>query len=131
MREILALTQQPGIVSFAGGLPAPELFDAEGMRAATAYALADGRAGRTLQYSTTEGDPELRGLVAARLTARGVATSADDLLICSGSQQALTLVACALLDPGDVVLVEEPSYLAALQAFGLAGARLVGVPCDD
>jgi 2-aminoadipate transaminase len=101
------------------------------MREATAHALADGRAGRTLQYSTTEGDPDLRLQVAARLTARGIPTVADELLICSGSQQALTLVAAALVDPGDVVLVEQPSYLAALQAFGLAGARLVGVPCDD
>jgi 2-aminoadipate transaminase len=131
VREILALTQRPGIISFAGGLPAPELFDAAGMREATAHALADGRAGRSLQYSTTEGDPDLRAVVAARLTARGLPTPPEDLLICSGSQQALTLVAAALLDPGDVVLVEEPSYLAALQAFGLAGARVVGVPCDD
>ncbi|MEA2170778.1 MAG: 2-aminoadipate transaminase [Solirubrobacteraceae bacterium] len=131
VRDILALTERPGIVSFAGGLPAPELFDAAGMRAAAAHVLADERAGRTLQYSTTEGDPELRALVAARLSTRGLPTRPDDLLICSGSQQALTLVATALLDPGDVVLVEEPSYLAALQAFGLAGARLVGVPCDD
>lgn len=81
--------------------------------------------------STTEGDPELRALDAARMTARGLATAPDDLLICSGSQQALTLVATALLDPGDVVLVAEPSYLAALQAFQLAGARVVGVPCDE
>ncbi len=131
VREILALTQRPGIISFAGGLPAPELFDAAGMREAAAHVLHDDRAGRTLQYSTTEGDPLLRELVAARLTARGLPTAPDDLLICSGSQQALTLVATALLEPGDVVLVEEPSYLAALQAFGLAGATLVPVPCDE
>ncbi len=130
VREILALTQRPGIISFAGGLPAPELFDAAGTRAAFAAVLSDARAGRTLQYSTTEGDPDLRQSVAARLTARGLPTGADDLLITSGSQQALTLVATTLLEPGDVVLVEEPSYLAALQAFGLAGATLVPVPCD-
>ena len=129
VRDILALTEKPGIISFAGGLPAPELFDAEGLRAAFAAALED--PGRTLQYSTTEGDPQLRTQVAARLTARGLPTAADELLITSGSQQALTLAATALLEPGDVVLVESPSYLAALQSFGLAGARLVGVDCDE
>jgi DNA-binding transcriptional MocR family regulator len=107
------------------------MFDGPGILAAMEHALSGGRAGRSLQYSTTEGDPLLRASVAARHTARGLPTDPDDLLICTGSQQALTLVSAALLDPGDVVLVEEPSYLAALQAFGLAGARLVGVPCDD
>jgi len=131
VREILALTEQPGMISFAGGLPAPELFDASGMRAAFAAALADGAAERSLQYSTTEGDPALRAAVAARLTARGLPTVAGELLITSGSQQALTLIATVLLEPGDVVLVEEPSYLAALQAFRLAGATVVPVPCDD
>src|SRR5918999_1922435 len=131
VREILALTERPGMISFAGGLPAPELFDAAGMRAAFAAALADGAAGRALQYSTTEGDPALRAAVAARLSARGLPTAAEDLLITSGSQQALTLVAAALLEPGDRVLVEEPSYLAALQAFALAGAIPVPIPCDD
>jgi 2-aminoadipate transaminase len=131
VREILALTARPGVISFAGGLPAPELFDAPGLRAAFAAVLADGSAGRSLQYSTTEGDPQLRGALAARLTARGLPTDAHDLLVTSGSQQALTLVAAALLEPGDRVLVEEPSYLAALQAFALAGAVPVPVPCDD
>jgi 2-aminoadipate transaminase len=130
VREILALTEQPGVISFAGGLPAPELFDTAGLRDAFAAALADDAAGRSLQYSTTEGDPALRAAVAARLTARGLPTAPDDLLITSGSQQALTLVATVLLEPGDAVLVEEPSYLAALQAFQLAGAEVVPVPCD-
>jgi len=131
VREILALTERPGVISFAGGLPAPELFDAAGLRAAFAGALADAAAGRSLQYSTTEGDPALRAQVAARLTARGLPTGADELLITSGSQQALTLIATVLLEPGDTVLVEEPSYLAALQAFQLAGATVVPVPCDE
>lgn len=131
VRDILALTQRPGIVSFAGGLPAPELFDAAGLAEAMAWALDGERAGRSLQYSPTEGDPALRRAIAARMSARGVPTVAEDLLICTGSQQALTLVGAALLDPGDVVLVEEPSYLAALQSFRLAGARVVGVPGDD
>jgi 2-aminoadipate transaminase len=131
VREILALTQRPGVISFAGGLPAPELFDAAGTRAAFAAALGDDVAGRTLQYSTTEGDPALRVAVADRLTVRGLPTHPDELLITSGSQQALTLIATVLLEPGDTVLVEEPSYLAALQAFQLAGATVVPVPCDD
>jgi 2-aminoadipate transaminase len=131
VREILALTERPGMISFAGGLPAPELFDATGLAAAFAEALAGAAAGRSLQYSTTEGDPALRAAVAARLTARGLPTHAGELLITSGSQQALTLIATVLLEPGDVVLVEEPSYLAALQAFKLAGATVVPMPCDD
>src|SRR5215207_7600857 len=131
VREILALTERPGVISFAGGLPAPELFDAAALRAAFAVVLADERAGRSLQYSTTEGDPALRAAVAARLTTRGLPTAAGELLITSGSQQALTLIATVLLEPGDTVLVEEPSYLAALQAFQLAGAAVVPVPCDE
>jgi 2-aminoadipate transaminase len=129
VREILALTARPGVISFAGGLPAPELFDVEGLAAAFDAALAAGP--QALQYSTTEGDPALREAVAARLTARGLATAADDLLITSGSQQALALVAAVALDPGARVLVEEPSYLAAIQAFQLAGAEVIPVPCDD
>ena len=130
VREILALTARPGVISFAGGLPAPELFDAAGLREAFAAALSDERAGRSLQYSTTEGDPELRAAIASRLTARGLPTEADELLVTSGSQQALTLAAAVLIEPGDRVLVEEPSYLAALQAFALAGAVVVPVACD-
>jgi 2-aminoadipate transaminase len=131
VRDILALTERPGVVSFAGGLPAPELFDREGLRAAFAAVLAEESGARALQYSTTEGDPILRGLIAQRLTGRGLPTGADDLLITSGSQQALTLVAAVLLEPGDRVLVEEPSYLAALQCFALAGAQAIPVPCDE
>jgi 2-aminoadipate transaminase len=131
VREILALTERPGVVSFAGGLPAAELFDVVGLREAFATVLSDECAGRTLQYSTTEGDPALRSVIAQRLTTRGLDTEAGDLLITSGSQQALTLVAAALLEPGDRVLVEEPSYLAALQCFALARAVAVPVPCDN
>jgi 2-aminoadipate transaminase len=131
VRDILALTERPGVVSFAGGLPAPELFDVAGLREAFAAVLADHCAGRTLQYSTTEGDPALRSALAQRLTARGLDSEAADLLITSGSQQALTLVAAVLLEPGDRVLVEEPSYLAALQCFALARAVAVPIPCDE
>jgi 2-aminoadipate transaminase len=131
VREILALTERPGVVSFAGGLPAPELFDVVGLREAFAAVLGDDSAARALQYSTTEGDPALRSVIAARLTARGLDTHAGDLLITSGSQQALSLVAAVVLEPGDRVLVEEPSYLAALQCFALARAVAVPVRCDD
>jgi 2-aminoadipate transaminase len=130
VREILALTARPEVISFAGGLPAPELFDAE--RISAAYAKVLGQAPeRVLQYSTTEGDPALRAAVAARMTARGLPTVADDLVVTTGSQQALTLLTTALLEPGDVVLVEDPGYLAALQCFAFAGARVVPVPCDE
>ncbi|GGR88758.1 aminotransferase [Streptomyces nojiriensis] len=129
VREILALTERPGVISLAGGLPAPELFDTEGLRAAYDAAFAVS-ARRALQYSTTEGAPELREAVAARATGRGLPTGPDDVLITSGSQQALTLITATLIEPGDVVLVENPTYLAALQCFRLAGARVVAVPCD-
>jgi 2-aminoadipate transaminase len=131
VRDILALTDRPGVISFAGGLPAPELFDLSGLRDAFAAVLSGDGARRALQYSTTEGDPALRSAIAERLTSRGLVTEADGLLVTSGSQQALTLIAAVLLVPGDSVLVEEPSYLAALQCFALAGARTVPVPCDD
>ena len=131
VREILALTAREEVISFAGGLPAPELFDVSALRAAFADALVDGRAGRALQYSTTEGHEPLRVALAARMERRGLPTDPDDVLITTGSQQALGLAASALLDPGDVVLVEDPSYLAALQSFALAGARLVPVPAGS
>ncbi|MFF9430949.1 PLP-dependent aminotransferase family protein [Streptomyces sp. NPDC014746] len=130
VREILALTARPEVISFAGGLPAPELFDIDGIRAAYDRVLAENPQ-HALQYSTTEGDPELRTAVAARLSARGLPTDADDLLVTTGSQQALTLLTTALVEPGSVVLVEDPCYLAALQTFGFAGARVVPVPTDD
>ena len=129
VREILALTARPEVISFAGGLPAPELFDAQGLREAFDRVLAE-RPGTVLQYSTTEGDPALRSAVAGRLTGGGLPTEPNDLLVTGGSQQGLSLIATALLEPGDVVLVENPTYLAALQCFGFAGARVVPVPTD-
>ncbi|MGW0290093.1 aminotransferase-like domain-containing protein [Streptomyces tuirus] len=130
VRDILAVTARPEVINFAGGLPAPELFDARGIAAAFEAVLAEAPA-RALQYSTTEGEPVLREALAARTTARGLPTGPDDLLITTGSQQALSLLATALLEPRDTVLVENPCYLAALQAFGFAGARIVAVPGDE
>ena len=127
VRDLLALTSRPEVISFAGGLPAPELFDVEGLRTAFDQALSR----RTLQYAPTEGDVDLRDLVADRLTRRGLPTAREDLLVTSGSQQALTLVVTALLEPGAVVAVEEPTYLAALQCFQLADARIVPVAGDE
>ncbi|TDC73414.1 PLP-dependent aminotransferase family protein [Streptomyces hainanensis] len=129
VREILALTARPEVISFAGGLPAPELFDDAAIRAAYDRVLAEAPR-KVLQYATTEGDPALRAAVAGRLGRRGLPTEPDDLLITAGSQQALAILATALLEPGDVVLVEDPTYLAALQCFGFAGARVLPVPCD-
>lgn len=129
VRDLLALIDRPEVISFAGGLPAPELFDLDGLRAAFDRVLSDGGR-RHLQYAPTEGNPDLRALVAARMTARGLPTGAADLLVTTGSQQGLTLIAAALLDPGSVVAVEEPTYLAALQCFQLAGCRIVTVRSD-
>ncbi|WP_407286875.1 PLP-dependent aminotransferase family protein [Streptomyces sp. BP-8] len=130
VRDILALTARPEVISFAGGLPAPELFDVAGIADAFRQVLAE-QPQRALQYSTSEGDPALRTAVAARYSARGLPTDAADLLVTTGSQQGLSLLATTLLEPGDVVLVEDPCYLAALQIFSLAGARVVPVPTDD
>ena len=131
VRDILELTQRDEVISFAGGLPAPELFPAELIADAFATALGATVAARALQYSSTEGDPQLRELLAGRFELRGLTASAGELLVTTGSQQALGLVTTVLLDRGDVVLVENPSYLAALQCFSLAGARMVAVPCDE
>lgn len=128
VRDLLALTERPEVISFAGGLPAPELFDLDGIRASFDAVL--GSPG-VLQYSTSEGSAALRDEVARRYTAEGLETTASDLIITTGSQQALGLLATSLIDPGDTILVEEPCYLAALQTFALAGARVVGIPYDD
>ncbi|KUO05499.1 PLP-dependent aminotransferase family protein [Streptomyces sp. DSM 15324] len=130
VRDILAVTARPEVINFAGGLPAPELFDRQGVAEAFRHVLEETPA-QALQYATTEGEPALREALAARTSARGLATTADDLLVTTGSQQALSLLATALLDPGDTVLVESPCYLAALQVFTLAGARIVAVPGDE
>ncbi|MFD1575763.1 PLP-dependent aminotransferase family protein [Agromyces cerinus subsp. nitratus] len=127
VRDLLALTENPDVISFAGGLPAPELFDLDGLRRSFDAALIDPGG---LQYSTSEGNPALREFIADRYTAQGLPTTRDEILITTGSQQALSLLALSLLDPGDVVLVERPSYLAALQAFTMAGARIIGVPMN-
>ena len=131
VRELLEQAMQPHIISLAGGLPAPDTFDVEGLRAAFDEVLSGPDAIRALQYSTTEGDPALRERLAAFMCTRGLDVTGDDLLITTGSQQALGLVATALLDPGDTILVEDPTYLAALQTFQLADLRAHAIPGDD
>jgi len=130
VRELLQIAMRPEVISLAGGLPAPDTFDVAGLGEAFAEVMNGPHATRALQYSSTEGDPGLRERLAAFMSTRGLAVGADDLLITTGSQQALGLVAAALLDQGDVVLVEDPTYLAALQAFQLADLRSVAVPTD-
>ena len=130
VREILKVAERPDILSFAGGLPAPELFPVEEITAAHAEVLRDDGAG-ALQYSTTEGYAPLRAWLAEHLRGRGIPARPEELLITSGSQQGIDLVARIFLDPGDVVLVESPTYLAAIQAFAAYQVRLVAVPSDD
>ncbi|MGN6725519.1 MAG: PLP-dependent aminotransferase family protein [Tepidisphaeraceae bacterium] len=131
VREILKMTESPEVISFAGGLPAPELFPVNAIaRACQAVMATDGPA--ALQYGVTEGYRPLREWVADHLGRTvGLARSAEDVLITGGSQQALDLVARTFCDPGDVVLTDDPAYLGALQAFAAAGARCVGVPGDE
>ncbi len=130
VREILKVAEQPDVLSFAGGLPAPELFPIEAI--AEAHALVLAREGRAaLQYSTTEGFGPLREWVVARMARRGIRVSAEQVLITNGSQQGIDLVARVLLDPGDVVAVESPSYLAALQTFAGCEATFASIASDD
>ena len=125
VRDLLALTERPEVISFAGGLPAAELFDLDGIRSSYDEVL---QSPTVLQYSTSEGNPLLREEIARQYAAAGLPTDPASLLVTTGSQQALGLLSTALLDPGDTILVEEPCYLAALQTFALAGARVIGVP---
>jgi 2-aminoadipate transaminase len=129
VRELLKAAQQAHVISLAGGLPAAELFDTEGLRTATLAAL-DGRSAAALQYGLTEGQPALRAALQAREQSSGIDMAGRSLLVTTGSQQALDIVARLLLDEGDVVVVQRPSYLAALQTFALAGARCVGLDED-
>jgi 2-aminoadipate transaminase len=131
IREMLKVTQQPDVISFGGGLPAPELFPTAGI-AEAARRVMEGRGAAALQYSVTEGIPEMRRWVAERLTRRtGRIFEADEATIVNGSQQGLDLVAKIFLDPGDHVVLENPSYLGAIQAFDAYQARYLTVDTDD
>lgn len=130
IREILKVTGQPEVISFAGGLPAPELFPLEEMRESFNQVLGNGDPS-VLQYSATEGFLPLRKHIAAIMHEKCVSASVDNILITNGSQQALDLLAKLFINPGDVVIVERPSYLGALQVFDSYQARFVTVPSGD
>jgi len=129
VREILKVTDRPDVISFAGGLPNPQMIPVEAIAAASEKVLR--REGReALQYRTTEGYPPLREWIAAQYVARGVHVTSEQVLITTGSQQGLDLLGKVLIDEGDGVVVEDPTYLAAIQSFGLYGARFLPVPAD-
>lgn len=130
IRELLKLTEQPDVISFAGGLPAPEVFPVEEIANAADLVLKEMGA-QALQYSTTEGYRPLREVLCAGRLGHGIAVHPDDVLITSGSQQALDLIGKVFIDPGDRVVVEAPTYLGALQAWNAYGAEYVTVPADE
>ena len=131
IRELLKLTAKPDIISFAGGLPAPELFPVEEMMAA-AKAVMEEAGRQAMQYSTTEGFPRLREQIAQRMFEKNnIKTDADHILITSGSQQGLDYSARVFLNEGDVVLMESPSYLGAINAFRCCEPNFVEVPTDE
>ncbi|MEP7283881.1 MAG: PLP-dependent aminotransferase family protein, partial [Rubrivivax sp.] len=116
IREILKLSERPGIVSLAGGLPSPDAFPIDAMREASARVLA-GQPREALQYAASEGFAPLREWIAAELNGQGLAADPARVLVTTGSQQGLDLVGKLLIDPGSRVAVESPTYLGALQAF--------------
>lgn len=131
IREILKITQRPEVISFAGGLPAPEVFPVAEMKRVSA-AVLDEIGSEALQYSTTEGYEPLRSQIADRMNAKtGASVAAGNILVTTGSQQALDFCGKLFLDEGDTVLCESPTYLAAISAFRAYQPRLLGVPTDD
>ncbi|MDQ2663876.1 MAG: PLP-dependent aminotransferase family protein [Candidatus Eremiobacteraeota bacterium] len=131
IREMLKVTQQPDVISFGGGLPAPELFPTQAIADCTRQVM-DEYGALALQYSVTDGIPELRSWVAKRLANRlNAAFQADNVLIVNGSQQGLDLVGKIFLDPGDHVALENPSYVGAIQAFDAYQARYATVATDE
>ncbi len=130
IRELLKFTQRPEVISFAGGLPAAEYFPVERFQEACQRVLAE-QARVALQYSPTEGYLPLREMIAERLSRYNICANANNVLITSGSQQALSFIGMLLINPGDHILVEEPTYLGALQAFNAYQASYIGVPADE
>ena len=131
IRELLALANKPEVLSFAGGMPAPELFPVDQMLAATEAVMKEkGRI--ALQYSSTEGFPRLREQIAERMAAKnGIHTTPDNILITSGSQQGLDYSARVFVNPGDTIIIESPSYLGALNAFKTCEPNFVAIPTDE
>jgi 2-aminoadipate transaminase len=129
IRELFRVIQQPGMISFAGGLPDPDTFPVEGFASCADVLERDGRT--VLQYGASEGYPPLREAIIDMMVPRlGYSPTAEELLVTSGSQQAVDLIARALLDPGDVVVVEAPTYPGTLHCLRNAGARFATIPTD-
>lgn len=130
IRELLKLTQQPEIISFAGGMPAPESFPVQEFRAVSKKVL-DTQAEQALQYGPTEGYPNLRKEITVRMKRVKVNASSDDILITSGSQQGLDFCAKTLINPGDVIVCESPTYLGAINAFKAYEPKFIEAPTDE
>lgn len=130
IRELFKLLGKPGIISFAGGFPDSAMFDVEGIRDAVNQALQDAP-GAALQYGATEGHQPLREQLAAFMVGKGAKdVAAENLIVTTGSQQALDLLGKTLINPGDKVIVEGPTFLATIQCFRLYGAELISAPID-
>jgi len=129
IRELLKLTESTDVISFAGGLPAPEVFPVEEFKVACAYVL-DHFGAQALQYGSTDGYTPLREMLAQYSNRLGINVDTSNILITSGSQQALDLLGMVFINPGDRIVVESPTYLGALQAWNAYGAEYVTVPCD-
>ena len=130
IRELLKLTEKQDVISFAGGLPAPEVFPTEAFREACDRVLRD-CGSQALQYGITEGFTPLREFIAGRAECDGLPVTLDNILITTGSQQALDLLGKTFINPGDNILVESPTYLGAMLAWNCYGAQYVSVPVDD
>ena len=130
IREILKHLQKPGMISFAGGLPAPETFPVNDLKE-IAIEILEKNGPESLQYGTTEGDPILRKVLVERHNRQGLKIGIENLIITSASQQALDLIAKVFLNPGDYVLCGLPSYLGGLNAFTFYGAKLKGINLDE
>jgi DNA-binding transcriptional MocR family regulator len=129
IRELFKLLGTPGIISFAGGFPDSAMFDVEGLKEASARALAE-EPGGALQYGATEGYEPLRTQLSAFMHGKGVEVEPGGLIVTTGSQQALDLLGKTLISPGDKVIVEGPTFLATIQCFRLYGAQLISAPND-
>jgi DNA-binding transcriptional MocR family regulator len=129
IRELFKLLGKPGIISFAGGFPDSAMFDVAGIQEAANKALSE-EPGAALQYGATEGYNPLREQLAAFMGSKGVTVAPDGLIVTTGSQQALDLLGKTMIDPGDKVIVEGPTFLATIQCFRLYGADLVSAPVD-
>ncbi len=130
IRELFKLLGKPGIISFAGGFPDSAMFDVEGIREASERALGE-EPGTALQYGATEGYNPLREQLSAFMASKGAqGVRPEDLIVTTGSQQALDLLGKTLISPGDKVIVEGPTFLATIQCFRLYGAELVSAPVD-